>query len=104
MLEMIAAQTLRAARTGNSLVEKPEIDLLLRLAGTKQIGEAFKRIGYGSKKKGLFVIAASEGRLNDLRLLETKLSKFKAQQLPRRDLDEHELRSVERAALLASSL
>ncbi len=33
---MIGEQTLRAARTGALLAEKPEVDLLLRLAGTTQ--------------------------------------------------------------------
>src|SRR5208283_3366309 len=39
-VRMIAAQTLRARKTDSMIAAKPEMDLLLRLAGTAQISEA----------------------------------------------------------------
>ena len=44
-VEMLAAQTLRAEDSGSLLAKKPEIDLLLRLAGTNQISTAIKEKG-----------------------------------------------------------
>ena len=39
-IEMLAAQTFQAMSSGSILARKPEIDLLLRLAGTTQIEKA----------------------------------------------------------------
>jgi hypothetical protein len=61
-VEMIGAQTLAAAKTGSTLAERPELDLLLRLAGTRQIGDAFKRIGYKEDEEGV-TDARAGGRL-----------------------------------------
>jgi hypothetical protein len=45
-IRMIGLQTLRALKTQCLLASKPELDLLLRLAGTRQIDLAIRRIGY----------------------------------------------------------
>src|SRR5689334_14188498 len=52
-IRMVAAQTMRALETGALLASKPEVDLLLRLAGTTQIAEAVDRIGYRTEKGGM---------------------------------------------------
>ena len=104
-LELIAAQTLTAAKSGRTLAERPELDLLLRLAGTRQIGEAFARVGYRSSAKRLFMVAACEGGGAALRGLRKRLAadrKFK--EVPGEDVREGDLDMVERAALLSAGL
>jgi tRNA threonylcarbamoyladenosine modification (KEOPS) complex Cgi121 subunit len=104
-VEMIAAQTLAAAKSGATLAERPELDLLLRLAGTRQIGEAFRRVGYKSNGKRLYMVAASEGTGAALKLLRKRASHDRrfapvAKEAPGKG----DLELVERAALLASRL
>lgn len=93
-VEMIAAQTLRASRTSNLLAKKPEIDLLLRLAGTTQISAAIAELGV-RKGEPFLVIVAGDKEL---------VAKVRGQtgwvRLPRRDLTKGELKRIERAALL----
>lgn len=104
-IEMIAAQTLMAARSGSMLAERPELDLLLRLAGTRQIGDAFRRVGYKSDRKRFFMVAAAEGSGNEITRMGERLAadkRFTA--LPKRRLAEVDLDQVERAALLAARL
>jgi tRNA threonylcarbamoyladenosine modification (KEOPS) complex Cgi121 subunit len=104
-VELIAAQTLSATRSGATLAEKPELDLLLRLAGTRQIGEAFARVGYKSSAKRLFMVAACEGGGAALRSLSKRLAgdgRFK--EVPRTEMGEADLDMVERAALLSAGL
>lgn len=104
-VEMIAAQTLMAARSGSTLAEKPELDLLLRLAGTRQIGEAFRRVGYKSEGKRFFMVVASEGDGTQLTRMGKRLAadkRFTA--LAKKQLAEADLEQVERAALLAARL
>jgi tRNA threonylcarbamoyladenosine modification (KEOPS) complex Cgi121 subunit len=104
-VQMIAAQTLTAAKSGATLAEKPELDLLLRLAGTRQIGEAFLRVGYRSKGKKMFMVAASEGNGERLRRLSKELAKVKGfKEVPRRALGKTDLEQVEVAALLSVRL
>jgi tRNA threonylcarbamoyladenosine modification (KEOPS) complex Cgi121 subunit len=104
-VEMIAAQTLMAAKSGSTLAERPELDLLLRLAGTRQIGEAFQRAGYKSDSKRFFLVAASEGSEAALARLSKSLAADKRfTEVARRRLAESDLEQVERAALLASRL
>ena len=74
-VEMIAAQTVAAARSGSTLAERPELDLLLRLAGTRQIGEAFRRVGYKASGKRLFLVAASDGTGAALKRLRERASR-----------------------------
>ena len=102
-LEMIATQTLEAARSGSTLAEKPELDLLLRLAGTRQIGEAFGRAGYSSGKKRLFLVAAGKRNSNELRRIEMWTEKDKRfVKVKRTKMRRTDLGLVERAALLAA--
>jgi hypothetical protein len=109
-IEMIAAQTLTAAKSGSTLAERPELDLLLRLAGTRQIGEAFQRVGYKStsseSRKRLFMVAACEGRGAAVNRLSKRASldpRFTLVEKTRA-LAGDDLELVERAALLASRL
>jgi len=104
-LELIAAQTLTAAKSDSTLAEKPELDLLLRLAGTRQIGEAFRRVGYKSDARRFFMVAACEGSGAALRGLSRRLAadeRFK--EVPQKELGEEDLDMVERAALLSAGL
>ncbi len=104
-VEMIAAQTLTAARSGATLAERPELDLLLRLAGTRQIGEAFRRVGYKSKGVRLFLVAASEGSRTPLLRVSRRLAKdTRFSEVPDRRPAEGDLDQVERAALLSVRL
>ena len=104
-VEMIAAQTLKAASSGYTLAERPELDLLLRLAGTRQIGEAFHRMGYRSKDKRFFMVAASKGDAAALLRLGKRLAADKRfVKVAKRTLEERDLQQVERAALLAARL
>lgn len=102
-LEMVAAQTLAATKSGSTLAEKPELDLLMRLAGTRQIGEALQVAGYKSGGNRLFMVAASEmggPALGRLRKVLARDDRFV--ELPRRELASEDFEQVERAALLAS--
>ena len=104
-VEMVAAQTLTAAKSGSTLAERPELDLLLRLAGTRQIGEAFKRLGYKSDRKKLFVVAASMGDGAPMTRLKKAMSKDRRFiEVEKKKLGKLDLQMVERAALLAARL
>jgi len=104
-VEMIAAQTLIAVRSGSTLAERPELDLLLRLAGTRQIGEAFKRLGYKSKGERFFLVAASEGKGAALARMSRRLTRDRRfREVARKKLAKSDLEQVERAALLAVRL
>ena len=104
-VEMIAAQTLMAAKSGSTLAERPELDLLLRLAGTRQIGEAFRRVGYKSNGKRLYMVAASEGTGASLKNLRKRASHDRRFALvARKPPGKGDLELVERAALLAARL
>jgi hypothetical protein len=127
-VEMIVTQTLAVAGTPSTLAEKPELDLLLRLAGTRQIGDAFKRIGYkggmeegddgeegitaatggsgsgkGKAPKKLFMVAASAQGEDAFNLLLQRIAgdrRFKP--VRKKPLEKADLETVERAALLAA--
>jgi len=97
---MIAAQTLRARETGSLLAAKPEVDLLLRLAGTSQITVALKKNGYRSGKTKLLVAA---GPSKDVRRLKKELSMNTSYELREvAGLEPEGLRLVEIAALLGT--
>ena len=121
-VEMMVSQTLAVAGTASTLAEKPELDLLLRLAGTRQIGDAFKRIGYkggsergdeggggrggggnGNTPKKLFMVAAS-GRGGDAfdLLLQRIAGDHRFKTVPKKPLGKADMETVERAALLAA--
>jgi len=102
---MVAAQTLTAVESGATLAERPELDLLLRLAGTRQIGEAFARAGYMSDGKRLFLAAAAKGKGEAMRRLAKRLSTDRRLvEVPTKKLGKADFQMVERAALLAASL
>jgi tRNA threonylcarbamoyladenosine modification (KEOPS) complex Cgi121 subunit len=102
---MIAAQTLTAARSGSILADRPELDLLLRLAGTRQIGQAFLLLGYKSHRRRLFVVAASEANSREIKRLARQLSRDRRfVEIQKKPLTEDDLEAVERAALLAVKL
>ncbi len=91
-VEMLAAQTLRAEASGSLLAKKPEIDFLLRLAGTTQIARAIREQGAKEGEPFLLVVAGREALLWPPELSGIELS--------RRDLSPEELARVEKAALL----
>ncbi len=93
-LEMIAAQTLQAESSGTMLAKKPEIDFLLRLAGTTQISRAIREKGARSGRPFL-VIAAGHSRVS-------RAARLFAEELPRRALTRAELGRIENAALLGT--
>ena len=94
-VEMIAAQTLRANGTENLLAKKPEVDLLLRLAGTTQISRAIEQMGAKKGKPFLLVIAGPGRGLASLNVKELGGS-----ELEKRELSSDELDRIEQAALL----
>jgi tRNA threonylcarbamoyladenosine modification (KEOPS) complex Cgi121 subunit len=94
-VEMIAAQTIRAKGTENLLAKKPEVDLLLRLAGTTQISRAIEQIG-AKKGKPFLLVIAGPGR----RLASLDLDELGGSELEKRDLSSDELDRIEQAALL----
>lgn len=99
-VRMIAAQTARAMGTGALLASKPEVDLLLRLAGTGQIAVAMKTCGYDAPGRKMLVALGPDGPLESLRETVAKQGAFK--ELKGDEIDEKGLRMVETAALLAA--
>ena len=94
-VEMIAAQTLRANGTPNLLARKPEVDLLLRLAGTTQISRAIEKLGARKGKPFLLVVAGPRKEL--ARIVWKELG---GRALAALDLSPDELQRIETAALL----
>ncbi len=92
LLEMLAAQTLKAEALGSLLAKKPEIDFLLRLAGTTQISLAIRHAGAHRGHEFLVVVAGDSEVQN--------ADGVSARRLPRRELTRDELGRVERAAIL----
>jgi len=93
-VEMIAAQTLRASSTGGLLARKPEIDIVLRLAGTTQIAAAIAKMGAKKGKPFLLVIAGESKPMGNLKIPAAWA------RLPRKGLSKEELGRIEDAALL----
>ena len=94
-LEMIAAQTLRAVGTPNLLARKPEVDLLLRLAGTTQISRAIAEVG--ARKGQPFIVTMAGPTTTGSRL---SLRRIGGTRLKRSKLTPGELDRIEAAALL----
>lgn len=92
VLEMLAAQTFGALSRGVLLARKPEIDLLLRVAGTTQIADAIKRCG---TRPGTSFTLVNAGA-SELKVPEG----FSGLELPRRALTKGDRQKVERGALL----
>jgi hypothetical protein len=97
---MICEQTFRAAKTGALLAEKPEVDLLLRLAGTNQISVAIQRAGYRSGGTMILVAAGPPKDIVALRRELSRGSRFSI--LPDGEMDEEGFMAVEVAALLGA--
>jgi tRNA threonylcarbamoyladenosine modification (KEOPS) complex Cgi121 subunit len=93
-LEMLAAQTLQAEASGSLLARSPEMDFLLRLAGTTQISRAIREKGSSKGKPFLLVVAG--------RTKPGGMGWISGQELPRRGLSKSELQRVEKAALLSA--
>ncbi len=93
-VEMLAAQTLRAGSVGSLLAKKPEMDFLLRLAGTTQISKAI-RVQGSTKGEPFLLVVAGPREINSPR-------GFEAMELPRRKLSKKELDRIEGAALLSA--
>ena len=96
LLEVFAAQTMRALSTGSLVSKKPEIDFLLRVAGTTQISKAIRKVGSRTKEPFVLVVASR-------RKISMQVSKIDWKELTRHDLTEKELERVEVAALLNAS-
>lgn len=97
---MIAMQTLRARQTGALLAERPEVDLLLRLAGTNQITEALKTHGYKGPGTKLLVAAGPRDQVDTLRkeLSDDDACRVREEDEP----SEEDFYAVESAALLGT--
>ena len=102
-VEMIAAQTIRARETGALIAEKPEVDLLLRLAGTAQISEAIEKAGYKARGRRFLVGAGPDegvARLGSHLGREEFAGRYR--RIPGGRLDDEGREMVERAALLGT--
>ncbi len=97
VVRMIAAQTRAASAHGTLIAKKPEIDLLLRLAGTSQISEAIRKVGCRGEGETLLI---ASGRGESLRKFLASPG-VGARRLPSRPLTQEEKMLVERAALLS---
>jgi tRNA threonylcarbamoyladenosine modification (KEOPS) complex Cgi121 subunit len=93
-IEMIAAQTGRAAANQNLLARKEEIDLLLRLAGTTQISVAIGRLAPKKGEPFLLIMSGKKERLDRVKPPRgwTRLS--------RSPLSREDYERIESAALL----
>ena len=108
-VEMIGQQTMRASSSGALLASRPEVDLLLRLAGTTQISEAIERSGYGAEgkeeeegegRKLLLVAVGSPRAVGGLRRALAADPRYVL--LEGEEIDARGLAMVERAALLGT--
>ena len=91
-VELLAAQTLEAKSSGGLLANKPEIDFLLRLAGTTQISRAIKSAGAMQGERFILIVAA--------RCAVRRPRGIDGVELQRRELTDSELARIEIAALL----
>ncbi|MDG6985210.1 MAG: hypothetical protein JRM73_00495 [Nitrososphaerota archaeon] len=92
LVEMLAAQTFRAESSGAMLAKKPEIDFLLRFAGTSQIAKAIREQG-AVPGKPFFAVTAGRKEI-------VTPAEYRSAELPRKKLSRSDLTRVERAALL----
>ena len=96
---MIASQTIRSQKMGELLAGKPEVDLLLRMAGTTQISRAISSVGY--QRTGSRLIVAIGAR-RDIRKLEDHAvqNPERYSKTPVKSLTSSDFEAIERAALL----
>jgi tRNA threonylcarbamoyladenosine modification (KEOPS) complex Cgi121 subunit len=97
---MIGQQTLRAAKTGALLAMRPEVDLLLRLAGTTQIEVAIRKAGYRARGNRLLVATGPAAKVQALSEELARDRRYKI--LEDEELDDAALALVEKAALLGT--
>ncbi len=94
-VEMMAAQTFSARAANTLLARKPEVDLILRLAGTTQISKAVQRVGARKGTPFVVVVATESGEEPSV-----TWSRVGGRELERKSLTPDELGRIEKAALL----
>ena len=94
LLEMLAAQTFEAEASGSMLAKKPEIDFLLRVAGSTQISRAIAAKG-AKEGEPFLLVAAGKSEVE-------VLPELQGLELTRRSLSGAELAAVEHGALLSA--
>lgn len=101
LLEFIGHQTINAIAKRSLLANRPEVDLLLRLAGTSQIGTALKRVGYGKSGNKVLVAIGERSLLLRLRRYCMKHAP-RHTPLKKSPLSARDFEKVEVAALLSA--
>lgn len=91
---MVAAQTIEALKAKSLLARQPEIDLILRLAGTTQISEAIKTAG-ARKGEAFILIVAGTGAFKAAKALG-------GESIPPGNHSVEDYLRIERAALLSA--
>ena len=94
VLELLAAQTMGAMEGGELLARRPEVDFLLRVAGTAQISRAIA--SSGAVKGEPFILVAFTGGT------PIRGTPAGAKTVPRRSLSTEEKFVVEKGALLSA--
>ena len=101
-IEMIAKQMIRSKKRGSLLAARPELDLLLRLAGTTQISEAIGKIGYKcSGRKILVAVGTPRDLLKLEKLAEEDRETYKRSRGT--ELSSADFEAIEEAALLGAT-
>lgn len=103
--EFVGLQTIQATKDESLLAEKPEIDLLLRLAGTNQISDAIDRSGYAEETDGPgsgSCVLVAIGGATEIERVCRDLSATKFEELKASELSREEVERVELAALLST--
>lgn len=97
LIEMIAAQTVYSMAAGALIAKRPEVDMLMRFAGTDQIAEALAKVGATGGDPYVLVVAHAglEG--------PAWVPPDCARELPKRRLNSREISRIEVAALLGAS-
>jgi tRNA threonylcarbamoyladenosine modification (KEOPS) complex Cgi121 subunit len=96
VFELIAWQTLSARAAGCLLARTPEMDLLLRLAGTTQISRAIRDSGAKKGEANILIVAGRTAALRKIGVAGLGIRR----RLARRTLTGDESMVVERAAML----
>lgn len=92
---MIACQTLEAMENGSMIARKPEIDILLRLAGTTQIDEAIREKGFRGGRDNVLILFGKSANVRKAAM------GIKMKKLSKKRLSKSELERIESAALLS---
>ena len=94
-MEVLWGQTTEAERLGTLLANEPEVDMLLRIAGTRQISVAIREAGFRNGTRSVLVAAGARSKLTQL---ESQLNG--ARRVGGGELTSQDLERVEKAALL----